>query len=571
MGVIRGSSYYTIVDGPTWTQAEANAVALGGHLVSIESSEENATVQQVAKNYFAGLDSFYDGAQKYYLREGAEQSSDLWIGLKGTQSEGQWEWSSGDMVSYLVTEGLYDDNGLQDYGAIREIWNWAWDDQENNDSQNVKYGRADVRYSQKAGISEIPLSYFSISDLILKEGEKGKVAITRTGGTQSSQTLTLSTFDGTAVDGDDYVQVAQTLIFAAGEESKTVTISTIEDDLIEGEENFSLTLSASGADAVPVQISDSASIVKILDNDEALPHGNKVNANNVNPINGKSNIFISSVNHSIANVDHDRVESIDNSVTIINNSVSNEFADNLSTNNLVNSGNTMIDSSATNIYNSQIFTITELTSNTNQGMICLRDESGSRQDLLRPFDTKESGTSQDDYLDGSRKSSNKEFFEGGAGDDVLMGRQGGDVLSGGSGKDLIRAGHGRDVITGGTGGDMLYGGFGHNIFTGEKDGEADTLSFKSDQHLWNWLYDKAGNNADGSKLDVIHSLDAIDKIRVQGVETSQLGFESINNFSGPTGNYSGIGIYSDGFLEAIYTGGDLSASQLQSMTVGVDA
>lgn len=181
------------------------------------------------------------------------------------------------------------------------------------------------------------------------------------------------------------------------------------------------------------------------------------------------------------------------------------------------------------------------------------------------------GSDKADCLNGAFKSSNKEFFEGGAGDDVLMGHQGGDVLSGGSGKDLIRAGHGRDVITGGTGGDMLYGGFGHNIFTGEKDGEADTLSFKSDQHLWNWLYDKAGNNADGSKLDVIHSLDAIDKIRVQGVEISQLGFESINNFSGPTGNYSGIGIYSDGFLEAIYTGGDLSASQLQSMTVGVDA
>ena len=35
-----------------------------------------------------------------------------------------------------------------------------------------------------------------------------------------------------------------------------------------------------------------AAIVKILDNDEALPHGNKVNAKNGNLINGKSNIFI---------------------------------------------------------------------------------------------------------------------------------------------------------------------------------------------------------------------------------------------------------------------------------------
>ena len=78
MGVIRGGSYYTVVDGPTWTQAEANAVTLGGHLVSIESSDENDTVQQVANNYFAGLNSYYDGPQKYYFRSDQEQSSDLW-------------------------------------------------------------------------------------------------------------------------------------------------------------------------------------------------------------------------------------------------------------------------------------------------------------------------------------------------------------------------------------------------------------------------------------------------------------------------------------------------------------
>ena len=41
MSVIRGNSCYTIVSGPTWTQAEANAVALRGNLVTIDSEEEN--------------------------------------------------------------------------------------------------------------------------------------------------------------------------------------------------------------------------------------------------------------------------------------------------------------------------------------------------------------------------------------------------------------------------------------------------------------------------------------------------------------------------------------------------
>ena len=37
----RGNSFYTIVDGPTWGEAEANAVKLGGHLVTINDWEEN--------------------------------------------------------------------------------------------------------------------------------------------------------------------------------------------------------------------------------------------------------------------------------------------------------------------------------------------------------------------------------------------------------------------------------------------------------------------------------------------------------------------------------------------------
>ena len=226
--------------------------------------------------------------------------------------------------------------------------------------------------------------------------------------------------------------------------------------------------------------------------------------------------------------------------------------------------------SSSNLDDSQRFAFIVVKNNDNKIMVRVEDTSGEYGDLRRSVDIEKTGTEEADYMNGSAQSNVKEYFEGGAGDDVLMGRQGGDVLSGGSGNDLIKAGHGRDVITGGVGGDTLFGGFGHNIFTGEKDGEVDTLSFKSDQHLWNWLYGKSGNNADGSKLDVIHSLDAIDKIRIEGVVTSQLSFEAIDNFSTSTGNYSGVGFYADGFLEAIYTGGDLSTSQLKSMTVGVD-
>jgi hypothetical protein len=37
-----GGKTYVLVEGPTWQQARANAQALGGDLVVINSAEENA-------------------------------------------------------------------------------------------------------------------------------------------------------------------------------------------------------------------------------------------------------------------------------------------------------------------------------------------------------------------------------------------------------------------------------------------------------------------------------------------------------------------------------------------------
>ena len=179
------------------------------------------------------------------------------------------------------------------------------------------------------------------------------------------------------------------------------------------------------------------------------------------------------------------------------------------------------------------------------------------------------GTSGDDLFHGNSSSPVSEFFQGGAGDDELIGRRGGDALSGDSGNDTVRAGNGRDLITGGAGSDEIHGGFGHNTFEGEKDGAIDKIFFKSDQFAWNWLYGKSGNNQNGQKVDIIKALDSTDKLFIQGVDTSELSFSRINEFSAPTGNFSGIGIFANGYLEGIYTGGDLTPSELQAITTGL--
>ena len=179
-----------------------------------------------------------------------------------------------------------------------------------------------------------------------------------------------------------------------------------------------------------------------------------------------------------------------------------------------------------------------------------------------------SGTTSEDYFFGSDSA---DIFAGFAGHDEIIAYRGADSLFGYQGDDLLRAGNGRDYIWGGGGSDELYGGFGHNTFGDERDGSEDWLYFKSDQFAWNWLYGSSGNNPTGQKVDIIKGLDRADRVFLQGVQSFALSFRQVTNFSAPTGYYSGIGIFAHGFLEAIYTGGDLTPSQLQSMTLGVNA
>ena len=181
-----------------------------------------------------------------------------------------------------------------------------------------------------------------------------------------------------------------------------------------------------------------------------------------------------------------------------------------------------------------------------------------------------------DYLTGYegndilRAGSGRDTLIGGNGDDYLGGGQNGDELVGGNGNDIVHGGNGRDSLAGGLGADDLYGGFGHNTFADERDGSVDWLYFKSDQFAENWLYSRAGMNPNGQKVDIIKGLDQSDQLFIEGVETSDLTFGLVNDFSAPTGFFSGVGIFANGFLEGIYTGGDIGASQLASMTTGVD-
>ena len=155
------------------------------------------------------------------------------------------------------------------------------------------------------------------------------------------------------------------------------------------------------------------------------------------------------------------------------------------------------------------------------------------------------------------------LFQGGAGNDIISGRAGWDVLDGGAGRDLIHGGNGRDILSGQAGADELHGDFGWNTYKSERDGFTDLIAIKSDQWLVNWLYNKAGNNPNGEKCDIIQGLDQSDSIKIIGCSSQDLSFSEATAHG-----LSGIGIFAKGSLEALYTGGDLSITQLTGMTSG---
>ena len=47
-------------------------------------------------------------------------------------------------------------------------------------------------WAYRYGIAEVPLSYFSISDLTLSEGDTSSITISRTGGSNSSQSIVIT-------------------------------------------------------------------------------------------------------------------------------------------------------------------------------------------------------------------------------------------------------------------------------------------------------------------------------------------------------------------------------------------
>jgi hypothetical protein len=123
--------WYSIVpsgaDG-SWLNAELNAQALGGHLVTIN-----------------------DAAEEAWLRATFGTDIRYWIGFTDAGVEGVWVWSSGEPVTYTNWDTLEPNNCIppawgEDYAVIN--WNFATGGWNDWDSQRPDYYYVD-------GIAEV--------------------------------------------------------------------------------------------------------------------------------------------------------------------------------------------------------------------------------------------------------------------------------------------------------------------------------------------------------------------------------------------------------------------------------
>jgi hypothetical protein len=108
-----------------------------------------------------------------------------------------------------------------------------------------------------------------VADASAFEGESANFVVSLSGAHSASISVNYATAPGTAGTGDFQAR-SGTLVFAAGETSKTVTVPTINNLLVEATESFTLNLSGATGGAT---IADGQAVGLIYDDDEVPDPG----------------------------------------------------------------------------------------------------------------------------------------------------------------------------------------------------------------------------------------------------------------------------------------------------------
>ena len=256
----RGNSAYVIVEGRTWEEAEANAIQLGGHLVTINDKAENDFIVNVLQpiiwarygRYVSQNPARYGGPNHPY------------IGYSDVKNEGTWVWSSGQTSSFQNWSPSEPSSDVSnaDYAQIylvgetsTGVWG-QWDD-----FAEFKSGSL-----YNIGIAEIPLipkpTYkISTSTTLIDEGTNSSVRTTITTTGVNSGTRLYYTATGSGINSSDFTTgdiKGSRLVNSDG--TATFLHTFAADETTEGSESFTIKLYTDWARTNLVATSDSISI-----------------------------------------------------------------------------------------------------------------------------------------------------------------------------------------------------------------------------------------------------------------------------------------------------------------------
>ena len=247
-----GNDYQLTSGSLSWEQSQAEAESLGGNLVTIN-----------------------DAAEETWLKQTFSNTERLWIGLTDRNQEGNFQWVSGENTTYrnwaAGEPNDYKFNGNfpagEDYVQMNFSGARQWNDMPNSFGGTFR-GIIEIGNSpSNPGVIGLETNSYQVNEA---DGTVDLV-ITRSQGSDGVVTVDYSSANGTAIAGSDYQSQSGTLTFADGETSKTVSIPILEDNLVEGNENFSLIINNVTGGATLSTVTSAQ--IDIQDNDSNINPG----------------------------------------------------------------------------------------------------------------------------------------------------------------------------------------------------------------------------------------------------------------------------------------------------------
>ena len=296
---LKGTDVLTDADGTD--DGFQVALAVGANAITVEvTAEDGTTTQDYTVTVTRAAGASTAPVWSTTLTVGERASSYGYTGGEGTLDDDDFEYgsvtytvtrlrvSTGDVLFQVNKTGLpagdtltlelggheFPFSARNNTVAAPVVWYWSVPDELDNPATEFPVGTtatACLRTASQtcpAGRIVLPaaLPTLSIDDVSATEGDPLTFTVTLSAESDETVTVVYATADDTGISPSDYTDASDTLTFAAGVTTQTITVATTEDTTVESSETITVLLS----NATNATISDDTGTGTIEDDDTAM-------------------------------------------------------------------------------------------------------------------------------------------------------------------------------------------------------------------------------------------------------------------------------------------------------------